>query len=159
MIKVVDFEPRLAPALPETYRLLLTANLTLHPAVERVVLHGSRGLAGGCRVDSDMDLSLIVDPSAWSTHSDPAALFHTVLETTLTNWSASIELDLAVVFDVRRCSLKCFDMDSWDDSFCTQGGMDCFGLYKTQKGFNGLVTNAGVQVKRMIPCLKIWQRP
>ena len=37
-------------------------------------------------------------------------------------------------------------------------GVDCFGLYKVQKGFNGILQNAGVQVKRMYPCLKIWQR-
>jgi hypothetical protein len=36
--------------------------------------------------------------------------------------------------------------------------VNCLGLYKTQKGFQGLVTDAGIQVKLMYPCLKIWQR-
>jgi hypothetical protein len=36
--------------------------------------------------------------------------------------------------------------------------VDCFGLYKTQGGYNGLVINAGVQVKLMYPCLMIWRQ-
>lgn len=37
-------------------------------------------------------------------------------------------------------------------------GVGCFGLYKLQKGFSGFVENAGIEVRRMYPCLKIWQR-
>ena len=69
-----------------------------------------------------------------------------------------IAVDLAVLFDIKRCALKCFDRTTWDPNFCRQGGLDCFGLYKVQKGFNGLVTHAGIQVRRIYPCLKIWQR-
>jgi hypothetical protein len=54
--------------------------------------------------------------------------------------------------------LKCFDRTAWDEHLCPLGGVDCFGLYKIQKGFNGFVTNAGVQVKKMYPCLTIWRR-
>ena len=39
--------------LPDTYRLLASANLRLHPRVTQVTLHGSRGLKGGFRPDSD----------------------------------------------------------------------------------------------------------
>jgi len=85
-------------------------------------------------------------------------LLQDVLEITLNRWQATIELDLAVVFDIRGCELKCFERRTWEEQICRLGGVDCFGLFKTQKGFNGLVTNAGVQVKRMYPCLKIWQR-
>lgn len=46
----MTLSPRLSDELralrPETYDLLQRANLTLHPAVTRVVLSGSRGLAG-----------------------------------------------------------------------------------------------------------------
>ncbi len=81
-----------------------------------------------------------------------------VLETTLKSWRATIELDLAVVFDIRNCGLKCFNQRAWNEQACKPGGIDCFGLYKTQKGFSGLVTNAGIQVKLVYPCLRIWQR-
>jgi len=155
--KVMDFEPELASRLPATYAILQTANLKVHPIVSRIVLHGSRGLAGGCRPDSDIDLSLIVDiqPAA---AADLQAVLHDVIEITLGNWRSTISADLAVIFDVRTCGLKCFERTTWDERLCRPGSVDCFGLYKIQKGFNGFVTNAGVQVKRMYPCLKIWQR-
>lgn len=147
--------PPIEQILPETYALIKSGNLTVHPAVSQVTLHGSRGLAGGYRLDSDLDLSLLV-----GIHVAPHMenLLREVLETTLTHWQGTIELDLAVIFDVRNCKLACFDRTAWDEQFCRLGGVDCFGLYKTQKGFNGLVTNAGIQVRLIYPCLKIWQR-
>ncbi len=151
-----NFEPLFVTSLPKTYALLLSSNLTVHPLVSRVTLHGSRGLAGGYRPDSDVDLSLIVERPQGS---DPARQFAEVLETTLNPWTGAIELDLAVVFDIKACGLICFDQSTWNEQTCKLGGVDCFGLYKTQKGFSGLVTNAGIQVKLMYPCLKIWQRP
>jgi hypothetical protein len=150
-----NFEPHFAVSLPETYTLILSSNLTVHPNVSRVILHGSRGLAGGYRSDSDIDLSLIVDARQ---NSNMEHLLQEILETTLISWRGIIELDLAVVFDIRGCSLKCFEQRQWNEQTCRTGGMDCFGLYKTQKGFHGLVTNAGIRVKLMYPCLKIWQR-
>lgn len=150
-----DFEPLFVVSLPETYTLILSANLTVHADVSRVILHGSRGPAGGPRPDSDIDLSLIVDPPQGP---EVERQLQEVLETTLSHWQANIEPDLAVVFDVRKCALKCFDQSAWNEQTCQLGGVDCFGLYKTQKGFNGWVTDAGIQVKLMYPCLKIWQR-
>jgi len=155
MIKVLDLEPRFTFALPETSALIISSNLTVHSSVSRVVLHGSRGLAGGYRPNSDMDLSLIVDAPQGA---DTERQLQDALNTTLHHWQAPIELDLAVIFDVRNCTLKCFEQTTWHEHMCSSGGVDCFGLYKTQKGFNGLVTNAGIQVKLMYPCLKIWQR-
>jgi len=154
-LKENSFEPHFGTSLPATCALILSSNLTVHPHVSRVVLHGSRGLAGGYRPDSDIDLSLIVD-----TPQGPnmERQLQGVLETTLNSWRATVELDLAVVFDIRNCGLKCFNQSTWNDKTCILGSIDCFGLYKTQKGFSGLVTNAGIQVKRMYPCLKIWQR-
>ncbi len=151
-----NFEPRLVTSLPETYALLLSSNLTVHPLVSRVTLHGSRGLAGGYRPDSDIDLSLIVERPQGP---DTERQFAEVLETTLNPWAGAVELDLAVIFDIKACGLKCFDQCAWSEEICRLGGMDCFGLYKTQKGFSGLVVDAGIQVKLMYPCLKIWQRP
>ncbi len=109
----------------------------VHPSVSRIILHGSRGLAGGYRPDSDIDLSLIVDPLTEPFASGRGRILHDVVETTLHHWQAAIELDLAVVFDVQHCELKCFDQTRWDERLCAKGGSDCFGLYKTQKGFKG----------------------
>lgn len=155
MIKILNFEPQFAASLPETHALMRLSNLTIHPGVSRIILHGSRGLAGGYRPDSDIDLSLVVDKPEGTDIESP---LDDVIETSLNHWQAAIEPDLAVIFDIRNCELKCFDQSAWNEQICQISGMDCFGLYKTQKGFNGLVTNAGVQVKLMYPCLKIWQR-
>jgi hypothetical protein len=154
-IQIRKFAEALSTRLPATDALLRSSNLTIHPAVSHIILHGSRGLAGGYRPDSDIDLSLLVDPL-------PALQLERTLqaaiETTLDHWRGPIELDLAAIFDLQWCELKCFDQTQWDEQICARGGVDCFGLYKTQKGFKGLITNAGVQVKLMYPCLKIWQR-
>jgi hypothetical protein len=156
---ILEFDSQLASSLPVAHTLLKSSNLMLHPAVLSVVLHGSRGLAGGYRSDSDIDLSLIVDIHQGKPMSQLQSLLRNVAEMTLENWQGAVEADLAVVFDVRNCGLKCFEQTAWDDRLCNLGGVDCFGLFKIQKGFDGLVTNAGVQVKRMYPCLKIWERP
>ncbi len=157
MIQISKFEPVLAARLPDTHALLLGANLTLHPAVSRVVLHGSRGPAGGFRPDSDIDLSLIVDLPAQDDPSGMEALMQAVYETTQKNWQPGVEADLALVFDILACGLKCFDQTAWREDRCSDG-VDCFGLYKVQKGFSGFVSNAGIQVRQMYPCLRIWRR-
>jgi len=154
---ISQFEPEVRSLLPGTYDLLLSSNLTVHPKVERIILHGSRGLAGGFRPDSDLDLSLLVDPPELES-VDRESYFKEIFETTFLQWHSPIELDLAIIFDTRQCGLKCFDLPDWSASFCAIGGVDCFGLYKVQKGFHGLIENAGIQVKRMYPCMRIWQK-
>ncbi len=155
LVPIINFEHQLVDALPDTHALLRSAHLVVHSLVSRIVLHGSRGLAGGCRPDSDIDLSLIVDmPEGEITEF----LFHRITMTTLGYWQAAIEVDLAVIYDLKSCGLHCFEQSTWQQGFCQLGGVDCFGIYKIQKGFRGIVTNAGIQVKLMYPCLKIWQR-
>lgn len=155
MIHIQNFVPQFTLSLPDTHALLASANLVVHPSVARLVLHGSRGLAGGHRPDSDIDLSLIVDlPGEGNLESR----LHEAAKTTLDRWHSPVEVDLAILFDLKNCGLQCFDRTTWDPHFCQIGGVDCFGLYKIQKGFKGLVRNAGIQVKRMYPCIKIWQR-
>lgn len=154
---ITKFEPGLPSLLPVTYDLLRSSNLTVHPKVVRIILHGSRGLAGGFRSDSDLDLSLLVDPPEMQTENSES-YFKEIFETTFQHWHLPIKLDLAIVFDTRRCGLKCFDQKDWAESFCIIGGVDCFGLFKVQKGFHGLAENAGIQVKRMYPCMLIWQK-
>lgn len=155
----MNFSSALAQSLPATHALLQSANLVVHPSVVRIVLHGSRGLADGSRPDSDIDLSLIVDLTAGLSVPEQQLLLHSVFETTFQAWQADIEPDLAVIFETRACALNCFSQTNWHDGLCAIGGLDCFGLYKVQKGFSGLVSNVGIQVKRMYPCLEIWHRP
>jgi len=158
MINVLEFDGQFESLLSVTHALLMSSNLTVHPSVARIILHGSRGLADRYRPDSDVDLSLIVELAPGMARSDVEVLLRDVLETTKSHWQGEVEVDLAVVFDIRNCGLNCFEHTLWTDQICKRGGVDCFGLYKIGKGFNGLVVNAGVQVKLMYPCIKIWQR-
>ena len=158
MIHVTSFEPTLASSLPATFELLISSNLVIHPSVSRIILHGSRGPARGYRDTSDIDLSLIVDILPHTTQPNLQSFLLDVLETTRSQWQSTNELDLAIVFETNHCKLKCFDQTMWNTKLCTIGGIDCFGLYKIGKGFNGFVINAGVRVEMMYPCLKIWQR-
>jgi len=159
MRTVSTFEPQFASLLPETYALLTVSNLTIHLHVSRIILHGSRGLPNTYRLNSDIDLSLIVEPSNPIPQEQLDNLLSDVFHVAKNNWQGPVDLDLAVVFDIRNCGLKCFEYTTWDESVCQPDcGVDCFGLYKIGKGFNGLVSNAGIQVKLMYPCLKIWQK-
>jgi len=157
MIEVREFEEELAVSLPDTHKLLRSAGLVVHLSVSRITLHGSRGLAGGHRPDSDIDLCLIVDTDGMPGGLTLAALMQSVLDTTLSHWGSGVEADLAAVFDTRGCGLRCFERTTYDEELCSEGGLDCFGLYKIQKGFDGFVDGMGLEVRRMYPCLTIWR--
>lgn len=156
MDSILEFESSFTTLLPETHTLLAESNLTVHSSISRIILHGSRGPAQRNRPDSDIDLSLIVEIDP--TQPDLEGTLHQVFDTTKQTWKGSVELDLAVVFDTQACGLKCFEHAAWTEGICPCGGVDCFGLYKIGKGFNGLVEHAGIQVRQMYPCIKIWQR-
>ena len=96
MEKIVEFEPKLTSLIPKTTALLETSNFTLHAAVSRVVLHGSRGPAGGYRPDSDIDLSLIVDIDSGIPFSQLQSMLREVVQVTLSSWKSDIEPDLAI---------------------------------------------------------------
>ncbi len=85
--------------------------------------------------------------------------FQEVIETTLSKWDGAVELDLALVFPIRPCGLRCFQIAAFEPELCPEGGLDCFGIYKVQKGFKGFVYNAGIQVSRIYPCITIWKNP
>jgi predicted nucleotidyltransferase len=159
MIRITAFERELTRLLPETERLLRAANLSVHPRVTQVTLHGSRGLRGGFRPDSDIDLSLLVHTRQMPVGPVLDRLLREVVETTLENWESSIEPDVTAVFDVRECGLKCFCVSTFGEPLCTNGGADCFGLYKIQRGFRGFVPPVGLEIRKLYPCLMIWQRP
>ena len=158
LIKDLEFSSQLKELLPATYELLVSSNLVIHESVNSIILHGSRGIKGAARPVSDVDLSLVIDTATVSAQPDITAFLHEVSEVTISQWSSQVELDLALVFDTQNCGLKCFHNRVWDEKACLSGGVGCFGLYKNQKGFNGIVTNAGVEVKLMYPCLEIWRQ-
>jgi hypothetical protein len=98
------------------------------------------------------------DRSPYPAGAELAPLPGAVLEVTQAHWSSPIELDLAVAFDVRGCGLKCFEQTEYRASARPHGGLDCLGLYKKQKGCDGFVAGAGLQVARIYPCRVIRRR-
>lgn len=142
------------PELALTGRLLREGGFAVHPAVAAVYLSGSRGPNANWREDSDIDLSLLLPPGP-----EPAPeLCREVLVHTQSRWRGAVELDLAVLFDRRGCFLRCLAAQKAGPGFC-DGGVDCFGIYKIQRGFDGFVENFGIDVKRGFPLLLIWKNP
>ena len=157
MIEITRSNPALAEQLPETHRLLVEGGLRVHDAVDRVTLHGSRGPQGGARPDSDLDLCLVVSGSALAAATSKGALLRAVLDTTLRNWPCHVELDLAAVFDKSGCGLRCLDQDEFSAALCP-GTVDCMGLFKIGKGFDGFVAGPAVDCSKMYPLMTIWTR-
>ena len=98
LTRIGEFEAQLEAARPDTAELLRSAQLTVHPAVSWITLHGSRGLASGHRPDSDVDLCLVVDAARLANAPDPAAFLDQVLRTTLDAWAGPVEADLAAAW-------------------------------------------------------------
>jgi hypothetical protein len=104
------------------------------------VLSGSRGLGGRPRPDSDVDLSLVVAHSALpASEAEREHVLRDVLETTLSTWHGSVECDLAAVYDLRSCGLRCLEGQRDAPPTCAYNEQCRFGLYKLQKGFSGEV--------------------
>jgi hypothetical protein len=159
MEPLTAFTSGLERRLPRTHELLRTARLTLHPAVERVVLSGSRGIGGRPRPDSDLDLSLVVARDALPA-GEPAReqLLRVVLGTTLSAWDGAVECDLAAVYDERGCGLRCLAAQLDAPPLCPYGDGCRFGIYKLQRGFAGYVPWTLIELRRLYPVLEIWRR-
>lgn len=159
MEPVTTFAPALESLLPQTYGLLQTAPLVLHPAVERVILSGSRGIGGRPRPDSDVDLSLVVARDALPADApEREQMLCAVVEVTLSRWSGMVECDLTAVYDKRACGLYCLAGQRNAPLACDHGERCQFGIYKLQKGFSGDVPWAIIELERMYPVLEIWRR-
>lgn len=158
-MEITQFAPTFIEKCSETYQILQSGHLFMPPAVNQVTLHGSRGLAGKFRSDSDIDLSLLIsstEPPEINNGFEKLCI--EVLDVTLTHWKSEIELDLAVIFPLHACNLACFQVNNYDPALCSLGGVDCFGIYKIQKGFSGFVLNAGIQVEKMYPLITVWKK-
>lgn len=144
--------------LPITYDILNEANLVVHPYVNKIVLSGSRGLSNCFREDSDIDLSLLVDLQLLDSEVNKEKVLKEVLDVTLNNWISRVELDTVAVFDICSCKLACFNYENYSDVICKDGGTDCLGLYKIQKGFCGLVPKIGISISLIHPIITVWER-
>lgn len=160
MISIKTFDPDFTALLPETAGLLEAGNLVVHPDVRRITVHGSRSLTGGARPNSDIDLSLIVN-SGQLPSEEPAreTRLQSILTTTQTQWQGSVEVDLAALFEVRDGGLNPFRITHYDERICPPGAPLGFGLYKIQKGFQGYVDVAMLDIKLIYPCITVWRRP
>lgn len=158
-MKITEFASTFIAQCSDTYHILQSGNLVIHPAVSQITLHGSRGLIGKSRIDSDIDLSLLVStPIPPKGDHKLEGLLQAVLDVTLSNWQSPIELDLAAIFPIHPCKLICFQVKDYDPALCSLGGVDCFGIYKIQKSFSGFVLNAGIQVEKMYPLITVWKK-
>lgn len=143
--------------LPETAALLNRTRWNIHPGVLCVVLGGSRGLRGGFRPDSDIDLSLIIDPAALPpAEPEREAFLRTVIETALNSWQSPVELDTAAVFGSAE-ALELFARQEYDEALVARCAPEVM-LYKVQKGFNGYVPNHVLDYRKIYPLVTIWKR-
>ena len=154
----VEINPFIRERLPQTYEILTNSGLMVHPDVYKVILTGSRGLAGNFREDSDVDLSLLLDKRDLKSKEEEETLFQNVLLITLSSWKSPIELDTVVVYDIGNCNLSCFDWETSKEKRCQGKGIDCFGLYKIQKGFRGYVPKIGIDIERIYPIMAVYER-
>ena len=154
----VEINQAIRERLPETYDILINSGLMIHPYVYKVVLTGSRGLANSYRKNSDIDLSLLFEKRNLKSEENEENVLKDVLKITLSSWRSAIELDTAVVFDICNCQLRCFDCETSNENLCKEKGIDCFGLYKIQKGFNGYVPRMGIDLARIYPMITVYEK-
>ena len=137
--------------LTETEKILKESNLVVDDSISKIALMGSRGLLGGFRTDSDIDLGLLLHPE----FEPNEVTCRKANELTLSEWTGDIELDTAIVFDKMDCGLPCYEKQEYDSELCNHG-KGCIGFYKIQKGFSGFVPDFGLEVKKIYPILIIW---
>jgi hypothetical protein len=151
MKHIMEFKNLATNNLSETEKILKDGNLVVDDSVCKIALMGSRGLQGGFRPDSDIDLGLILHPG----FAPDDNTCRKANELTLSKWKGGIELDTAIVFDKMGCGLPCYEKQKFDPALCNHG-KDCVGLFKIQKGFSGFVPAIGLEVKNIYPILIIW---
>jgi predicted nucleotidyltransferase len=157
-MEIHEYKPELKEKLPETYDILKASKIAVNPRVKKITLHGSRGLKGKFRINSDLDLCLVTDIDIQlipEQHWD--ILLRRVLKTTLDNSKCPVELDVSVVFDHMGCGLRCFSVEKYEDLKCHLDASGCMGVYKLQEGFKGFMPPI-TRVEKMYPYITIWER-
>lgn len=155
---VEQFDSSFEAMLPQTSRLLKDGRLVVDPRVSSIILYGSRGPAGGCRPDSDVNLCLVVDDSGLDRESEfeHQAAMKAILEETLSQWQGEAPLDLEAIFDIHGCFMRCLRNPAINIKRCPYHGVDCFGVCKLRRGEAHYMLQTGQQVNRIRPCLEIW---
>ena len=70
--------------------------------------------------------------------------------------AGAVDVDLAAVFDTQRLlRLALLQSARVGRRWSSGRGIDCFGIYKIQRGFDGYVTE-GVHLDKIYPLLVIW---
>ncbi|MBK9745940.1 MAG: nucleotidyltransferase domain-containing protein [Chloroflexi bacterium] len=157
MTPITRYSPQLDRLLPQTAALLKITRWQVHPGVLRVVLIGSRGLDGHPRPDSDIDLSLIVDPAMLPPAEPEREQFlRAVIETTLNSWQSPVEVDVAAPFGSPD-ALRMFSVRDYNAALVSTCAPQ-IGLYKLQKGFSGYVPAEMLDWRKVYPLLTIWER-
>jgi hypothetical protein len=157
MTPITRYSPQLDRLLPQTAALLKITRWQVHPGVLHVVLIGSRGLDGHPRPDSDIDLSLIVDPAMLPPAEPEREQFlRAVIETTLDSWHSPVEVDVAAPFGSLE-TLRMFSVRDYDAELVAASAPH-IGLYKLQKGFSGYVPPPILDWQKIYPLLTIWER-
>lgn len=159
MISINEFEFDFAQAFPDLCEVFKRVPLCVHEGVARVTLHGLRGAPGEIKDNSELDLRLLVDSDQYPDVRQEEELLKDMIYTTLAGWREKTKLDLTVVFDTRKCQLKCFGERSYNPTVCTGGGFNCFGIYKIQDGNPGFVLNSGTNIRYIYPCITVWNNP
>jgi hypothetical protein len=159
MITITEFEADFAREFPDSCEILKRGPLNVHEGVARITLHGSRGPTGGFTEDADIDLCLLVDAEQYPDLIHDEELVKEIMYTTLAEWREKIKPDVRVIFDTRRCDLKCFNEREYKPGICIGGGLDCFGIYEMTFGTPGYVLNSGMNVKSIYPCITVWKNP
>ena len=103
---IIGFSDALKEKLPESFSILCGANLTIHKSITHILLSGSRGLLGGYRTDSDIDLTLVADNIFLKQSKNEEKVLKEILDITILNWKGKVDLDTAVIFDINNCELK-----------------------------------------------------
>jgi len=153
-----EFEYDFTQAFPDLCEQLKRGPLAVHEGVAKITLHGSRGPAGGFKEDSDLDLCLLVDVVQYPDVRHDEELLKEILYTTLATWREKVKLDVRIIFDTRKCGLKCFNEREYKPGICNSG-LDCFGIYEIEDGQPVYVFNSGMNVKSIYPCIIIWKNP
>ena len=155
-MKIKKYSNDFISDLPRTYEILQSGEFSVHESVVKVAIYGSHGLDKRARIDSDINLWLVVNASLIPREEKKAMDFlDSVLDETLSNWKGHNSLDLFVVFDIAGCHLKCLDKEF---TSCTvnQSMTDCLGIYRSSALFRGFLNNEGCNIKEALPFCTVY---
>lgn len=141
-----------------SFQILCSGNFDFDDKlIKAVILSGSRGPSNSYRNDSDIDISLIVNEDQIMDPFMYEPEFKSILNHLLRSWKHEVVLDTALLFPVKNCAFECFFKKTANIS-CTNQELDCFGVFKIQKKFEGFVPKMGLDVNKVMPIEVLWKK-